>query len=564
MHQVLNKPDFSIHGLVDAKKYRINEYTPKGRGGIYVRLYLSGKNATFWTPGKNHLYFGHTIEFCSRYTSHQTKSTAKHSLLKETAERMIMFPVAIFEHENKTVYLLIEQIFVCLLQTWRRDVFAIRPGGSGAKLLAERPTAAAAVDAAHYYKMAIDLVAAKTGWPGGVLRESFQVPFGVNFSSPLQEIVFTERPLLLRKDTWIMNKQTGEPYQIAEFRRAKSKLASWRERKSATGKSTNFGTHVFSGASLKDGGSFSFEMFCTETPNGINGPLPGSRFYVTIDVRLDWKPHSKSWACLPEIGPYEDWDRANSWAIRANWEHPPASGQWRHRWIQYFTPSVLIATNVPGGFNAYAQGIRMIHWLFGETPTHKHSWIPDAYGAAFVKQMKWDFLTMTIDFATPVRLPPPISAARRSAASIKAQMKQPQYLLEGVDGPFQEKVGHRGIVCDTCRLMAFDNTPCIQVADRRVCKNCLEIYGRPCCSWTPTLRNRSTQEDKMSPDQIVQRNTIRSALICRPAAPRDSTPISTRIRFIADRPAQDSLMADEDEVPRFEIPDSEDDESDLD
>ena len=91
--------------------------------------------------------------------------------------------------------------------------------------------------------------------------------------------------------------------------------------------------------------------------DGVEWPAEGSFFNVTFEVRLDWKPHPFSWARLPLVGPFQDWDRANSWAISINWED--AGGNHRSKYLHCERPLKMVHSDEPGSFTPYANGIEV-------------------------------------------------------------------------------------------------------------------------------------------------------------------------------------------------------------
>jgi hypothetical protein len=97
--------------------------------------------------------------------------------------------------------------------------------------------------------------------------------------------------------------------------------------------------------------------------DGVDWPAEGSFFTVTFEVRTDWKPHPFSWARLPLIGPFHDWDRANSWAMSISWVD--ASGQDRLKYLHCENSTRMLNKASMGSIQPYARGIevRTPSWL---------------------------------------------------------------------------------------------------------------------------------------------------------------------------------------------------------
>jgi hypothetical protein len=91
--------------------------------------------------------------------------------------------------------------------------------------------------------------------------------------------------------------------------------------------------------------------------SGVEWPIPGSTYNITIEVRTDWKPHPFSWARLPLIGPFKDWDRANSWAIAMHWVDK--YDQHQTRYLHCENRYEVLNKTSHGSIQPYARGIEV-------------------------------------------------------------------------------------------------------------------------------------------------------------------------------------------------------------
>jgi hypothetical protein len=133
----------------------------------------------------------------------------------------------------------------------------------------------------------------------------------------------------------------------------------------------------------EDKPSYSFRM--TRTAAGrsdfddIAWPAEGTLYNVRFEVRKDWKPHEYSWARLPLYGPFEDWDRANSWGVCLEWTDK--TGQHRCRYLHCERPFVMLDDLSYGSIQAYARGIEVRSSNAHITPTHQRKHPTGAFPA---------------------------------------------------------------------------------------------------------------------------------------------------------------------------------------
>jgi hypothetical protein len=138
----------------------------------------------------------------------------------------------------------------------------------------------------------------------------------------------------------------------AEFRRHNPVKITWSSEESGSKVHT---ASLFTLRQAPKKRMVSFMMMARE-PNGMDYPQHNTPGQLVIQVSIDGSAHEHSWERLPKVGRFENWEQANSFAVRLEWEHPQGSGNWRFRYIQSGTLHTLIDANIPGSLKRYAQG----------------------------------------------------------------------------------------------------------------------------------------------------------------------------------------------------------------
>jgi hypothetical protein len=146
--------------------------------------------------------------------------------------------------------------------------------------------------------------------------------------------------------------------------------------------------------------------------------------------------------------------------------------------------------------------LQIIHRFFKERIpiVQQHRWI-QVPPMAIVKVMKHDHVnqSITIEAAKPSTTTAPISSRRKHPDVIKDEMEgrgiHGDFKLENVGLTLAEarsvttvKFGNRR-KCDTCMFISRNTGITIgcEVKQNKVCGNCLKLFGRPFCSWTPGI-----------------------------------------------------------------------------
>jgi hypothetical protein len=364
----LNNPQFTIRELAHNAIFDCASHQNRNEAGFYFRRYIVP------SPGQPKkgciLYTGQSGDLETRHKSYSTSK--QHIELIESSESIDMRALCIvpkvFYFEHKFI---VEQLFTSLLQTYR-------------KVLLENMSGANVDIQLSYHKrnfQEMELIANESakvsGWTGAVRRKSFWSDYfasceGANYQSPISEASLHESSQWLRTDGSMPDK-SGETIPVSNFIRTAPKRAT-------LSNDTNGKLLVIFSISrpqLEDKPGYSFRITRTALNESafddIAWPAERTFFTLKFEVRRDWKPHPYSWARLPLYGPFEDWDRANSWALCMEWTDK--TGQYRSRYLHCERPFIVIDDLSNGSIQAYARGIEVRSSNAYITPTHwrKHT-----------------------------------------------------------------------------------------------------------------------------------------------------------------------------------------------
>ncbi|KAH8623770.1 hypothetical protein IG631_21475 [Alternaria alternata] len=384
------------------------------------------------------------------------------------------------------LFYLTEQLFVCLLQTYKSDLLSPTIADSGLLTFSKL---------ANYYTNISDEVFHITGWHGFIGRglASSGIEYGANCSSPLHEYgVLEHKHLLIRTDDNIRDNKTGSFIPLAIYRCAEQVSIP------ADSKRVN----VFKYCVYKNGERE--EVISFRAGYGKKGvahlPPPGSRFNFVIDVRKDGTTHPHAWARLAAIGPFKNWEQANSFAVRIEWELPVSSGKWQFAYLQ---------SNIS-----------------------KERIDPQTQGAALVVQTEYDFMNQTIRFQDANNDIVMLPGGRRLNDDIITQVSRPEYGLTRVAGE------DRGSSCDTCRLLSFSakaktfpDRECVPGKHfANLCTNCA-VLGLPCCTFTDGVYDKHVPH---TPDTRLATDKAAAALVGMSLAdiPQESQSFTQQLRTI--------------------------------
>ncbi|UPX18402.1 uncharacterized protein EKO05_0008704 [Ascochyta rabiei] len=389
---VLEEPNLGSQRLLDTATHTIDDNYERGIGGVYIRVHDSNNTISYWKKQTQYLYVGKTVDFRERWSNHRYTAT-KYGELTRNSERLGMCAVCIIADQYiENFAYLVEQIFVCLFGSYRRFLLSDKVNKGNAS------SCLAAMEHANYFSEVARLVFEQTGWRRILSRAQFDGVEGANFESPLQEwTVSPEHLLLIRTDTRIKYQRTGCSTPMAFFRSAKAKVSNHNNKPHTNG--TTQRTWPLWSKKKTSGGVAKKAVVFSITDDGRDGtkiPLTGVPYYLVVEVCKDGSPHPNAWSRLSEVGPFENWDQARSFAVRIEWKFPQGSGKWRYRYVHTFWTFRYADTKQPGALQAYAKAIAFLQWLFNAPPNHSYDWIPCLRSDVYVLQVYYDLHKQTI------------------------------------------------------------------------------------------------------------------------------------------------------------------------
>ncbi|KAJ8116623.1 hypothetical protein OPT61_g1993 [Boeremia exigua] len=515
LYNALSRADgkFSAGDLMAAARYRITDTSSSGQAEVYAKFHQTSPEVKHWEPNSSYCYVGKANDMESQFSSHKSTASAYHELIQNSSRLRMIALCILPATANDGLFYLTEQIFICLLQTYQSFLLTDHPDLEHLQF----------VQPARYLTDMSNEVFRMTGWRGGVRRASFRIDNGANCSSPLLEYASrSDRFLFIRTDCLIKDGKTGSTVPMAFYRRSNDAVANASESIHTTVWSKRWGAKA-------EEKKLRFSFSQTSTKPGFEVPPKGVPHQLVVEVRKDGTPHPHAWARLPGIGRFRNWDQANSFAIRIEWEDAPGSGKYNFSYCQAKRLYKRADNNIPGSLITYAKAIAFLQFITGARPNHTHRWIPKLAGSARVLETDYNFMEQTITFRQPTEQIQMLSGNVRPNSEIVAQMKQPKYALQNVDGAFGVFSGpneNNRRHCDTCTLLqeqikipgVFADTTCVQTGNGRVCTVCMHL-GRPCCSWTTSLESDEAQAGEGSVEQAQHTATAVSALAKLPLMP---------------------------------------------
>jgi hypothetical protein len=568
LYTTLNKTSFTMEDILRAAKHTINEKFPQGKGGIYVRYHISSSGVTRWKPNTKYVYVGKSVDFKDRFDSHRSSVTSYGDLTRNSRELHSRVLCTMSETDVIDYAYLVEQIFVCLFETYRSDLhgsltrtFEISKGIDHVE----------AVQAADYFKKVSEKVFAETRFPGAINRSSFGVSMGANYSMPFTEWARTKEQLLfLRHDTLVKDRVTGRSIPMSVFRRAKPKSAHYLSKSS--GKQSNAYDEMYVFQKYRAGKHFFSVRHSQTVRDGTMGPMQDDPYQLVFEVRTDGQPHPNAWSRLPNIGGLINWDQARSLAVRIEWEFPAKSGIWKHRYLYAQNVYKFQDQREAGCHANYIKIIAMIQWLFDAPPNNPRPWMPRLKGCAYVLQTVYHYHTQTIE----VKNPEPFTmtnGGHKKKVDIVNAMKAVGF--DNVDDEPEVKK-----TCDGCAMLSTKalksiGSKCVVVEGLDVCRPCL-LFGRPCCSWTKNpavkgmrafskgmIAGEIAHEGKVTSEDVALNKKFRAALNCQPL-PESRVEGTTFTQQLIDASNLDTLEDDlsdvEDAEEEFEGSEGEDEE----
>jgi hypothetical protein len=532
---VMNKPHFTIQDML-ARCTPITRATAgnwTSCGLIYFVHYVLPDNSAY-------LYIGKTRNLVSRLETYRrseinTKDPSYNGLHAKTRRNAIkktMAPLCILPsmEDYKKLQGIVEQVFTSLLGTYRRDLIGFADKVNMLDRFVDDESSSARkgrmtdIEHCKVFMAITEKAFAKTGFECGVTWPGFGVSQGMNWQSPLPEWGNKwdcEPTIWLRADSFAVDSADGNTFPIANIRRSKRMLTHWIDKGSKPRGDTWYRAVWF--ANSYHGPA---AMYVTLDSNQVCKsrdhiddklyPPEGATTWISWETRLDWGVHERAWSRLPDIAPYNDWDRARSWALKVEWKDK--SGADRVRYMQS-TRSLTTRKDDEGsiiGLSTYEIGLAISHYLFNDERRSNRPWVNKIDGYLEVRRLDMDCLTWTTSFKDQQKVHsgpyPPPNGNLRSDAVILINMKEQcrDILVIDEDGSCTSLAafgvkGARRKKCDTCYMVNADLGECTKEDGNVVCTHCRAMFNRPACTWTRGISNKA---DSTWPRLLASNNQI--------------------------------------------------------
>jgi hypothetical protein len=173
---------FSGRSLLNAARIDITDKS-SDRAGVYERFHSTKDKIETRKNTSTYLYVGKVADFGDKLQEHKDDKSSYGDLTRNSTTLAMIALCELNDSQPDSMFYLTEQIFVCLLQTYRKDVV---PQANETKTDANLDYLKF-LQAARYFTDVSKAVVRLTGWQGGVERESFGIQNGTNCSSPLLE-----------------------------------------------------------------------------------------------------------------------------------------------------------------------------------------------------------------------------------------------------------------------------------------------------------------------------------------------------------------------------------------
>jgi hypothetical protein len=570
LYDTLNEPDFTDDDISLNAKHHIDPNFMGEMGGVYARFHRSTPAVQYWAKRTKYIYVGKTVDFRDRYLHHPS-STSSYGDLTRNSDSLIMLALCVMsDADNVDFAYLVEQVFVCLFQSYKKDICI----SLAAEIESKRGIKhVEAIEAANYFYIVSNKVFATTKFPGAVQRHSFNVAQGANYSMPFKEWVqLNDQNLFLRHDTFFKDRNTGYSMPMTVFRLAKPKIAHYRRMNESRKTYVLLVIHK-----AHEGKSFFSAGHSQTILDGTMGPREDDPYQLVLEVRTDGGAHPYGWSRTCSIGAFQNWDQGRALAVRIEWEHPPKSGQWKHKYLSTNRVYAYDDPKVVGSHSAYIKTIAMIRWLFDAPENKFQPWIPRLRGCAYVLETIYNYHTQTIHIG-PQR---PFTMRSGATVTIDSIIQSMQRLgLDNVDVTFRQNAK-----CDTCTILSTKNmarmgSECVQLPGKNCCWTCM-LVGRPVCSWTKSGAIKSSVQfshgkisgtvtakhiTKLPPADVALHKKYAAGLICQPDFTEVTGETFTQkpLELLNLSAQEDDLSDVEDEVDAIEDGDGDDDDDEDD
>ncbi|KAG9197184.1 hypothetical protein G6514_002207 [Epicoccum nigrum] len=574
---VLDKSDFTIEDLKrETRRIRDRKGDKNNVRFIVYWIWYEEEDGT------THLYVGKAIDVDNRLQSYaqslkpgNSNYSLYHSQLRLKAKSRHMG--VLFDLETADRYAefagIAEQVGVSFLETYRPALEALSKKVNSIEMICEWGDGSEGTQSANAIKsrqraeniehhLTFKAIAkeafTQSGYVGAVNRPNFGVSKGVNWNSPLPEAStstsFTQA-LWLQSEVFYLDPDSLTSYKIVSLAKSKKQVSHWISHDAGTG-SKKYPTLIqtwYVGSDQKGTTNpllrIQNTLTVTEGDDGTTvddtqWPPEGTPVYTRFEVRLDWKAHPNSWARLPDVGPFGDWERANGWAFSIDWKDQ--SGKPWSRYLKVSNASSLEVRNKdtprnPGNWpNAigsrvsYDLGIALSRYIFGDPVQKDKPWLRECNGQMRVKLQQYNCLKWTLSFTDPRPVKKFPSGAYKGLDAVIAELKAVKYqgrqLLtvdeKGTITSLKRTDTERGKVrdkCDTCYMTASGK--CERVPGTKTCFNNRK-HGREVKTWSqgaPSASNHEATWDQLFKRKDKKGQAMRKALMDQPPEPSDPT-----------------------------------------
>jgi hypothetical protein len=453
------------------------------------------------------------VGFATRFQRHRGAKTKYGDLTLASTSLHSCALCILAEDTEIAMYYVAEQVFVCLLGTYRASVLRLDfdPTRTTQEMMFS-------LISANYCHRISSGVFQSTGWSPAVPRPGFGITAGTNFRSPLEELGFkAEKVLFIRTDYLLKDHDLHKPVPVAEFRRVSPVKAKWSKiGAKQLGHTVNL--YTLKGNKGDSKPKTSIVHFGVHRPlekaTTSDFPPEGADVHLIFEIRLDGQVINNSWARLPEVAIFRNSDQASSFAVRYEWEHPKDSGKWRHGYIQHGKAKLYSMRDekIPGSLSRLGKAIRTVQWLLRGSETHM-TWMPTLMSPMRFLKVKYDFMTQSITFSmenTDAKIVPMI---RNSPDNISQQMT-----ASGLGGTLDQYQGNSARTrCDLCTVLPDNGTRPNCKVKGSICEVC-RLFGLPHCSFTPnmsSLTHKKRLGGQISTDMKATDLMVKVALACK-------------------------------------------------
>ena len=344
--------------------------------GIYIRVTSDFVGEPQRRP---ELYVGQTIGFWKRFVYHKSPKPSDGGVSAASvraAKSICMLKVCVLT-EDPLVLTFAEQLITLVVATYQKKVTQLDVEE------ASTPADAENVVVKHLpVKLAGTLLTRVAKSVFGQLdfqplceRARFNAPVGLNWDSPLYDVTRA-------RTQWV---RTVQPGVMEAYHRGG--LDAYMEGKTMQ-------VTPFNGRSYDDA-AHNFKVNCYP---GEPRPEKDSILFVVCEIMTNGQAHHTPWARLPAVGPWSDWEYANRFGVRIEWQE---NDKWYQRYCQS-SNTRQFQSGDPGAFMNYAIATGALRYFQGVGLNNPRGWDIN-YGTTRIKDLVLDHFTQTLTVKHLVR-----------------------------------------------------------------------------------------------------------------------------------------------------------------